>query len=44
MIERTIFTEEHEMWRETVRRFVEKPALAFLGARLLVPRRAVSVG
>ncbi len=29
---------------EIVRRFVEKPALAFLGARLLLPRRAVSVG
>ena len=29
MIERSIFTEEHEMWRETVRRFVEKEIVPF---------------
>jgi alkylation response protein AidB-like acyl-CoA dehydrogenase len=29
MIERTIFTEEHEMWRETVRKFVEKEIVPF---------------
>ncbi|MFW2828737.1 acyl-CoA dehydrogenase family protein [Sphingomonas sp. ID0503] len=29
MIQRTIFREEHEMWRETVRRFVEKEIVPF---------------
>lgn len=29
MIERSIFREEHEMWRETVRRFVEKEIVPF---------------
>lgn len=29
MIERTIFTPEHEMWRDTVRKFVEKEIVPF---------------
>jgi len=29
MIERTLFTPEHEMWRETVRRFMEKEVVPF---------------
>jgi acyl-CoA dehydrogenase len=29
MIERTLFKEEHDMWRETVRRFVEKEIVPF---------------
>ena len=29
MIERTLFREEHDMWRETVRRFVEKEITPF---------------
>ena len=29
MIERTLFREEHDMWRETVRRFVEKEIVPF---------------
>lgn len=29
MIKREIFREEHEMWRETVRRFVEKEIVPF---------------
>jgi acyl-CoA dehydrogenase len=29
MIERTLFNEEHNMWRETVRRFVEKEIVPF---------------
>lgn len=29
MIERSLFTAEHEMWRETVRRFVEKEIVPF---------------
>jgi alkylation response protein AidB-like acyl-CoA dehydrogenase len=29
MIERTLFKEEHHMWRETVRRFVEKEIVPF---------------
>ena len=29
MIQRSIFREEHEMWRETVRRFVEKEIVPF---------------
>ena len=29
MIERSIFTDEHEMWRDTVRRFVEKEIVPF---------------
>jgi acyl-CoA dehydrogenase len=29
MIERTLFNEEHDMWRETVRRFVEKEIVPF---------------
>ena len=29
MIERTLFQPEHEMWRETVRRFIEKEIVPF---------------
>jgi acyl-CoA dehydrogenase len=29
MIERTLFNEDHDMWRETVRRFVEKEIVPF---------------
>jgi acyl-CoA dehydrogenase len=29
MIERTLFNEEHDMWRETVRRFVDKEIVPF---------------
>jgi acyl-CoA dehydrogenase len=29
MIERTLFNEEHDMWRETVRRFIEKEIVPF---------------
>jgi acyl-CoA dehydrogenase len=29
MIERTLFNEEHDMWRETVRRFIEKEITPF---------------
>ena len=41
MIERTLFTPEHEMWRQTVRRFVEKeivPHHARWEAEGIVPR------
>jgi alkylation response protein AidB-like acyl-CoA dehydrogenase len=31
MIERTLFNEEHDMWRETVRRFIEKEIVPFHG-------------
>ena len=29
MIERNIFSQEHEMWRESVRKFVEKEIVPF---------------